>query len=146
MVSVVGESLFCVVSFGKTIRQTDSGNTERSRTEKALGDIKLFWALCFFPSLFALDFLLLGHTVSVSLLFSMYTNCTAVQKKPREKGERQTQTERKTRSLLFKAVVSYQCFSAVTVSLIGLIWYHSAFLFVKPLPILHGLHGHFSPV
>lgn len=42
MASVVDESVFCVLSFGKTIRQSDSGNRERSRTEKPLGDNKLF--------------------------------------------------------------------------------------------------------
>lgn len=42
MVSIVGESMFCVLNFGKTMRQSDSGNTEWSRTEKPLGDNKLF--------------------------------------------------------------------------------------------------------
>lgn len=42
MVSVVGESVFCMLSFGKTIKQSDSGDREWSRTEKPLGDNKLF--------------------------------------------------------------------------------------------------------
>lgn len=42
MVSVVFEVVFYVLSFGNTIRQSDSGNTEWNRTEKPLGDNKLF--------------------------------------------------------------------------------------------------------
>lgn len=42
-VRVGGKSSFFVLNFGKkTIRQCDSGNTEWSRTEKPLGNSKLF--------------------------------------------------------------------------------------------------------
>lgn len=42
MVSAVGECVFCVLSFGKTLRRSDSGNTEWSRMEKPHGDNKIF--------------------------------------------------------------------------------------------------------
>lgn len=38
----VGESMLCGLSFRETIRQSDSGTMERSRTEKPLGDNNLF--------------------------------------------------------------------------------------------------------
>lgn len=41
MVSAVGQCVLRLLSFGKTIRRSDSGNTEWSRMEKPHGD-KIF--------------------------------------------------------------------------------------------------------
>lgn len=126
-------SIFCPAS-EKTIRQTGrGGDTERSRTRKAPWELQAILSLILFPSPCTLDVSPLGHTVSVSLLFSMHKHKHYSHTKESE-GERSREREREARAARH-TVQGTSCWGDFVAGLqsnpllIGLIQYHSFCLF-----------------
>lgn len=131
MVSVIGKSVFCVLSFKKKKKERKV-KLEWQWWYRVEQDRKAPWGQqailshVLFPSPCALDVSPLGHTVSVSLLFSMHKHkhCSRTKELEGDGGKRGSDREKDKESVveetLWLAVKAAQQYS-----LVGLIWYHS---------------------
>lgn len=110
----------------KTMRHSDTVNTEWSRTEKPLGGQQAILSLVLFPQSLCSGCSAPWVTQSLCRCYFLCinTNTTAIQKNQRETEERGSDSEKDKESVveetsLWPAIKASQQFS-----LTGLIWYH----------------------